>query len=171
MPEPTTSTHHPDDTHAHTPSEKLALRKFGSRARWYTTVGLQAFLGLFFLLLPGLIVGVLDVVDITETRTLFALYGGLLLHRAVIEQAVRHRRDPWWIRTYMISTFPFGVSSAIVLGWASATGLMNAIIGWIWVVIFVAELAEFTVVLVMYRNERARSATPAGDFETVHGRA
>lgn len=139
-------------------SDELALRMFTSRPRWVTTVGLQAFLGFFFLLAPKQTVALLEVTDIVETRTLFALYGGLLLHRAFMEQVVRSRSDPSWIRAYMWSSFPFGLSSAAILGWASLEGLMNPWIGWIWVILFVAEVVEFSVVLVKHRLETARSA-------------
>lgn len=135
-------------------SDDLALRMFGSRFRWITTVGLQGFLGLFFLLTPHWTVWALSVTDTVETRVLFALYGGLLLHRAAMEQIVRKRRDPSWIRSYMISTYPFGVSSTVILAWASIEGLMNPIIGWIWVALFVAELVEYAVVLLRHRAER-----------------
>jgi hypothetical protein len=135
-------------------SDRLALEMFSSKLRWVTTVGLQGFLGLFFLLTPGLTVSVLDVTDTVETRTLFALYGGLLLHRAAMEQFVRNGRDPAWIRAYMWSTFPFGISSSIVLGWASLEGLVNPIFGWMSAVLFVAELAEFSVVLLGHRREK-----------------
>lgn len=140
----------------HSSSDQLALAMFTSRARWITTVGLQVFLGLFFLFAPGYTVTLLDVTDIVETRVLFALYGGLLLHRAFMEQVVRSRGDPSWIRAYMWSTFPFGLSSAVILGWASAKGLMNAWIGWVWVALFVAELAEFSLVLYKHRLETVR---------------
>lgn len=139
-------------------ADTLALKMFTSRARWWTTVGLQAGLGLFFLFLPGQTVSLLGVTDIVETRTLFSLYGALLLHRAVMEQFVRSARDPAWIRRYMWSTYPFGIGSSVVLGWASVMGLMNPVIGWIWVALFVAELLEFTWVLNGHRREtRARA--------------
>lgn len=146
------------DRVAHSPSERLAVSMFSSKFRWLTTVGLQLSLGLLFLFGPGATVSLLDITDTVETRTLFALYGGLLLHRAVMEQFVRSSRDPRWIRAYMWSTFPFGLSSAVVLGWASARGLMNPFVGWVWVAMFVAELAEFTVVLARHRAETSRRA-------------
>jgi hypothetical protein len=80
-----------------------------------------------------------------------------------MEQFVRNRREPWLIRAYMLSTFPFGVGSAIILAYASVHGYMRAWIGWIWVVLFVAELAEFTFVLACHARERQwdASRTPA----------
>ena len=148
----------PTSSLIHASSDQLALRMFTSKPRWVTTVGLQAFLGLFFLFAPGYTVAVLDVTDIVETRTLFALYGGLLLHRAFMEQVVRSRADASWIRMYMWSTVPFGLSSAVILGWASAQGLMNPWIGWVWVALFVGELGEISIVLFKHRMETARSA-------------
>ena len=139
-------------------ADALALKMFTSKARWWTTVGLQTGLGLFFLFLPGQTVRLLEVTDIIETRALFALYGALLLHRAAMEQFVRSAADPAWIRRYMWSTFPFGIGSSVVLGWASTMGHMNPIIGWIWVVMFVAELLEFTWVLNKHRRETAARA-------------
>lgn len=140
------------------PADRMAVSMFSSKLRWLTTVGLQLALGLLFLFGPGTTVSLLDISDTVETRTLFALYGGLLLHRAVMEQFVRSSRDPPWIRAYMWSTFPFGLSSAVILGWASVRGLMNPVIGWVWVAMFAAELVEFTVVLARHRAETLRRA-------------
>jgi hypothetical protein len=66
--------------------------------------------------------GLLDVPDTVHTGVLFQLYGALLLHRTVMEQVVRNRGEAWLIRAYMLSTFPFGIISAVVLGYASMQG-------------------------------------------------
>jgi hypothetical protein len=139
-------------------SDKLAVKLFTNRFRWFTTVALEGALGLFFLFAPGLTVALLQVSDTIETRLLFALYGGLLLHRAAMEQYVRWRQDPALIRGYMWSTYPFGLSSAVLLGWASLQRLMNPIIGWIWVVFFVGELGHYSVVLYLHWSEQRRRA-------------
>ena len=132
---------------AESSADRMAMRMFTSRFRWLTTVGLQGFLGLFFIAFPGTTMRVLEVPTAVHTGLLFQLYGALLLHRTVMEQMVRNRPEPWLIRAYMLSTFPFGVGSAIILGYAAIQGYMSALIGWIWVALFVAEIAEFTVVL------------------------
>jgi hypothetical protein len=58
----------------------------------------------------------------------------------------------------MWSTVPFGLSSAVILGWASLQGLMNPWIGWVWVALFVGELGEISIVLYKHGMESARSA-------------
>jgi hypothetical protein len=132
---------------------------FASKARWLTTVGLQGFLGLFFIVFPGATMRVLEVPATVHMGLLFQLYGALLLHRTVMEQFVRNRRDVWLMRAYMLSTFPFGVGSAIILAYASLHGHMRAWIGWTWVVLFVAELAEFTFVLACHAREKRWDAS------------
>ncbi len=138
--------------------DRLVVALFSNRLRWSTTVGLQAFLGLFFLTCPGWTMTLLEVPSSVEMGSLYQLYGVLLMHRAIMEQFVRWRGDPAWMRFYMISTYPFGVGSAILLGWASWTGLMNAIIGWVWVAMFVAEIGEYSVALYRWRTATRTSA-------------
>jgi hypothetical protein len=132
----------------------MAMTMFASRVRWLTTVGLQGFLGLFFIAFPDATMRLLEVPATVHMALLFQLYGALLLHRTVMEQIVRNRREPWLIRAYMLSTLPFGVGSAIVLAYASIHGYMSAWIGWIWVALFVAEVAEFTFILASHAREK-----------------
>ena len=132
----------------------MAMKMFTSRFRWLTTVGLQGFLGLFFIAFPAMTMRALQVPVTVHMGILLQLYGALLLHRTVMEQMVRNRREMWLIRAYMISTFPFGIGSAIILSYASIQGLMSALIGWIWVALFVAEVAEFAFVLAWQQRER-----------------
>ncbi|MFN0057396.1 MAG: hypothetical protein ACKVX7_02980 [Planctomycetota bacterium] len=134
------------------------LTLFSKKIRWLTTVGLQGFLGLVFLFAPGLTISVLDVEPSATLGMLFQLYGALLLHRAVMEQFVRWRKDPWLCRAYMISSYPFEIPSAVLLIWAILHGMMNAVIGWIWVWLFVAETLEFSFALVRHRQLSGRRA-------------
>jgi hypothetical protein len=143
-----------------TRADRIAMKMFASRPRWLTTVGLQGVLGIFFVGFPNATMRLLEVPDTVHTGVLFQLYGALLLHRTVMEQVVRNRGEAWLIRAYMVSTFPFGTVSAIVIGYASVQGYMNAYIGWIWVVLFAAEIAEFAFLLAWHALEvRATSAS------------
>ena len=143
-----------------TRADRIAVRMFTSKLRWLTTVGLQGVLGVIFVVFPDATMGLLDVPDTVHTGVLFQLYGALLLHRTVMEQVVRNRGEAWLIRAYMLSTFPFGIISAVVLGYASMQGYMNAYIGGIWVVLFAAEVTEFTFILTWHAREvRAAGAS------------
>jgi hypothetical protein len=134
---------------------------FNHPLRWFTTVGLQAFLGFFFILFPGWTMAILWVPDSVYTGTVFQLYGSLLLYRATAEQLVRTKLDPEFCRFYMIATVPFSVGSSIVLSYACIAGLMNYWIGWIWVAMFIAELLEFLYALGKSRREQTEKVVSA----------
>lgn len=134
-------------------ADSFTVKLFNHPVRWFTTVGLQGFLGVFFLLLPGPTMSILWVPDSAHTGAVFQLYGALLLYRAVSEQQVRRRLDPVWCRNYMIATIPFSIGSSVVLTYASIKGLMNYWIGGVWIVMFVLELGEFLYALNRSRNE------------------
>jgi hypothetical protein len=136
-------------------ADALAVKMFNHPVRWFTTVGLQAFLGLFFLLLPGLTMTILWVPESVYTGTVFRLYGALLLYRALAEQQVRNHLDPVYCRNYMVATIPFSIGSSAVLAYACVAGLMNYWIGWVWVAMFLMELGEFLYALQRARRERA----------------
>ncbi len=138
-------------------ADEIAVKMYCARPRWWTTVALQGFIGLFFAFLPDATISILEVKPTVEMGILFRLYGALLLFRAIMEQYMRIGRDPRWIRAYMVSTMPFGIGSAIILGWASAAGYMNAIIGWVWVALFIAEVAEYLFALGIHAVERRRA--------------
>jgi hypothetical protein len=143
------------DYAAYSSADALTLKMFNHPLRWFTTVGLQAFLGVFFLTLPGATMSLLWVPESVYTGTVFQLYGALLLYRATAEQRVRTRLDPQTCRDYMIATIPFSIGSSAVLAYACVHGLMNYWIGWIWVAMFVAELGEFLYALGRARTEKA----------------
>jgi low temperature requirement protein LtrA len=140
-------------------ADALALKMFNHPLRWFTTVGLQGSLGLFFLFFPGATMAILWVPDSAHTGAVFQLYGALLLYRAVAEQLVRRRLDPEYCRNYMTATIPFSIGSSVVLTYASVKGLMNYWIGAVWIAMFVLELCEFLYALNRSRKERR---TPAG---------
>lgn len=135
-------------------ADRIAIKMFSAKPRWITTVGLELFLGAFFLAFPTTTMRTLDVPETVHMGILFQLYGALLLSRGVMEQLVRNRLDLWLIRAYMISTFPFGIGSGVLLAYASVRGLMNPWIGWIWAFMFAAEIVEFTVALTWHAAER-----------------
>jgi hypothetical protein len=66
--------------HVERSADRMALKMFTSRFRWLTTVGLQGFLGLFFIAFPGTTMRVLQVPPTVHMGVLFQLYGALLLH-------------------------------------------------------------------------------------------
>jgi hypothetical protein len=143
---------------AYSPADAMALKMFNHPLRWFTTVGLQGFLGLFFLFFPGWTMAILWVPESVYTGAVFQLYGALLLYRTVAEQQVRTKLDPELCRFYMVSSIPFHIGSTVVLSYACIAGLMNYWIGWLWVILFVAEFLEFLYALRKSRKERAAGA-------------
>lgn len=129
--------------------------------RWFTTVGLQGALALFFIFFPAKTMEWFQVPPTVEMGILYQLYGALLMFRAVMEQYVRSADDAAWMRRYMVASFPFNLGLAWFLGYAAWHGLMNAWIGGIFSLMAVAELVEYTVALIRWSSTIRASETSA----------
>lgn len=132
---------------------------FTNRLRWFTTVGLQGGLALFFTFFPNQTMDFFKVPRSVELGIVYQLYGALLMFRAVMEQYVRSACEPSWMRRYMVASFPFNLGLAYFLGTAALAGLMNFWVGVVFAAMAVAEIVEFTIALVRWSRRLQSSGT------------
>ena len=143
-------------------ADAFIVALFSNRFRWFTTVGLQGALALFFVFFPTKTMEWFKVPVTVEMGLLYQLYGALLMFRAVMEQYARAAAEPAWMRRYMVASFPFNLGLAYFLGYAAWHGLMNKWIGGIFSAMAVAELVEYSVALVRWsRAVRDSETSPA----------
>ena len=140
-------------------ADAFIVALFSNRFRWFTTVGLQGALALFFIFFPTKTQEWFQVPVTVEMGILYQLYGALLMFRAVMEQYVRAAAEPAWMRRYMVAGFPFNMGLAWFLGSAAWHGLMSKWIGGIFAAMAVAELVEYTIALVRWSRAVRDSET------------
>lgn len=141
------------------PADAPVVVLFAHPLRWFTTVGLQGGLALFFVFFPDRTMDFFRVPRSVELGIVYQLFGGLLMFRAVMEQYVRSAREPAWMRRYMVASFPFNAALAYFLGFAALKGLMSFWVGVVFALMAVAEIVEFTVALVRWSRAIQNSET------------
>jgi len=150
----------PYDDSSLSPADRGAVRLYNKPLRWFTTVGLQGLLGVWFVLAPANMLALIDVPYTAQMAAVFQLYGALLLSRTVMEQYVRSRLEPEWIHAYILASLPFEVLSTVVLIWVCLEDLMNPWVGWFWMFMFLSSAVQHGwIALRAHAEKKSRVST------------
>jgi len=141
------------------PADRAAVRLYNKPMRWFTTVGLQGVLGLWFTLAPAHLLSLIDLPYNAPMAALFQLYGALLLSRTVMEQYVRSRLDPEWIHTYIIASLPFELLSTAILTYVCIQQMMNLWVGWFWTIMFLSSAVQHCWIVILSMVEKKSPVT------------
>jgi hypothetical protein len=140
-------------------ADRAAVKLYNKPLRWFTTVGLQGILGLWFLVAPAHTLAVIWVPYSPPMAALFQLYGAMMISRTVMEQYVRSRLNVEWIHVYIIASLPFELISTGVLLYVCLAKLMNPWIGWFWLVMFLSSAAQHAYIAIRALREKKSPAS------------